>query len=656
MKVLRYWKGGCCAAGQATKNDGLPHGIATWLLLAAAVGLGFAQGPEVSITAPPEPKVVGPVLRPFHLEKRGVPPARLTNSPRLEMLVHGGNLYLTAQDVIALVLENNLDIAIQRYSPFLSKEVLRRTEGGGYLRQVDTPVLPGPVSVSLAGVSVNANGLAGGAGVGSGGGIVSQIGPIPPNLDPSLYVGAAFGHLTTPETNILLNDTSALVNSYRQFAMQYSQQFVTGTNAQVTFYEYRSQLNSSTPLLNPAISGYLDLQVSQNLLQGLSPGVNNRDIRVAKNNVKVSNLQVKRQVVTTVSAVLNLYWDLVSFNEDVRIKEQALGTAQKLLEDNRKAVEIGTLSPIEVTRAAAEASASKEDLLIAQTNVQQQEMVLKNAISRNGASSAWLDAVHIIPLDRIEVPASEELKPVAELEQEALGNRVELEQDKINIDSQKILLNGDKNGLLPTLQAFAELTNHGLAGPANPLYNGCCGTPDPYFVGGAGNTVGQVFRRNFPDYSAGFSLTIPFRNRAQQADYVTDQLLLRQAELQLQRAVNQVRLDVKNALIGLQQARARYQTAVDTRALAEQSLKAEQSRFLYGVSTVALVIQAQKDLAQYQSAEVQAMANYTHARIAFEQAVGRTLEVNHIAFEEAVSGRVARQSSLPDGVVKGEEK
>jgi len=287
---------------------------------------------------------------------------------------------------------------------------------------------------------------------------------------------------------------------------------------------------------------------------------------VAKNNVKVSNLQVKRQVVTTVSAVLNLYWDLVSFNEDVRIKEQALGTAQKLLEDNRKAVEIGTLSPIEVTRAAAEASASKEDLLIAQTNVQQQEMVLKNAISRNGASSAWLDAVHIIPLDRIEVPASEELKPVAELEQEALGNRVELEQDKINIDSQKILLNGDKNGLLPTLQAFAELTNHGLAGPANPLYNGCCGTPDPYFVGGAGNTVGQVFRRNFPDYSAGFSLTIPFRNRAQQADYVTDQLLLRQAELQLQRAVNQVRLDVKNALIGLQQARARYQTAVDTRS------------------------------------------------------------------------------------------
>jgi outer membrane protein TolC len=279
-------------------------------------------------------------------------------------------------------------------------------------------------------------------------------------------------------------------------------------------------------------------------------------------------------------------------------------------------------------------------------------MVLKNAISRNGAENAWLDEVHIIPLDRIEVPASEEIKPLPELVQEALVNRMEIEQDKINIDSQKILLNGDKNGLLPSLQAFAEFTNHGLAGPANPIYNGCCGSPDAYFTGGTGNVLGQVLRRNFPDYSAGFSLTIPFRNRAQQADYVTDQLLLRQAELQLQRAVNQVRLDVKTAVIGLQQARARYQTSVDTRVLAEQSLKAEQSRFLYGVSTVALVIQAQKDLAQYQSAEIQATANYTHAKIAFEQAVGRTLDVNHIAFEEALAGKVARQSVIPGGVAK----
>jgi outer membrane protein TolC len=428
---------------------------------------------------------------------------------------------------------------------------------------------------------------------------------------------------------------------------QYSQQFSTGTSGAVTFVNTRSLLNSATPLFNPSISGYLDVQVNQNLLQGLSVGVNNRNIRVAKNNLKVSNLQVKLQVVTTVSAVLNLYWDLVSFNEAVRIKEQALGTAQTLYDGNRKQVAIGALPAIEVTRAAAEVSASKEDLLIAQTNLAQQEIVLKNALNRNSMQNVWLDDVHIVPLDRIEVPKTEEIRPVPDLIQEAVENRLEIERSKINLDSSQLLLKGDKNGLLPNLQAFAELTNHGLAGPANPLYNNCCGAPNAYFIGGDGNMLSQILRRNFPDYSAGFSLNIPFRNRASQADYVTDQLQLRQTELQLQRTLNQVRVDVKTAVIGLEQARARYQTAVDTRALAEESLKAEQSRFKYGVSTVAQVIQAQKDLAQGQDSEVQAMANYTHARIAFDMAMGRTLEVNHIAMEEALSGQVQRESSIP---------
>jgi len=376
--------------------------------------------------------------------------------------------------------------------------------------------------------------------------------------------------------------------------------------------------------------------------------VNNRNIRVAKNNMKVSNLQVKLQVATTVSAALNLYWDLVSFNEAVRIKEQALRTAQSLYEGNRKQVEIGALPAIEVTRAAAEVSSSKEDLLIAQTNVAQQEIVLKNAISRNGIETPWLDEVHIIPLDHIEVPQTDEVRPVQDLVNDAIENRVEVETKKINVDSQKILLQGTKNGLLPSLSAFAEFTNHGLAGPPNALQPGV--VADPFFVGGLGTVLTQLFHRNFPDYSAGVSLNIPFRNRAAQADFVTDQLQLRQSELQLQRVLNQVRVDVKTALIGLEQARARYQTAVDARVLAEKSLVAEQKRFQSGVSTVALVIQAQRDLSTNQDAEVQATANYTHARIAFDMALGRTLETNHIVMEEALSGRVQRESVLPPNV------
>ena len=620
------------------------------LVWVGSSSIAFAQSSEVSIESPKPPPVVGHVLAPFHNEKRRVAPARLSNSPRLESLVRAGNLYLSVEDVIALVLENNLDIAVQRYSPFLAREVLRRTQGGGFLRQVDTPIMPGPTSVSTAGVSVNANGLAGGAGLGSGGGIVSQIGPVPPDLDPSLYASFSAGHLTTPLTNESFNQTSVLTNDYRQFVFNYSQQFITGTFAQLTFYDNRSLQNSPTPLFNPSITGFLDLVVTQNLLQGFNIGVNNRDIRIAKNNMKVSDLQLKLQVATTVSAALNLYWDLVSFVDAVRIKERALATSQKLYEDDRKMVKIGSLPAVEVTRAAAQVSVSKEDLLFAQTNVQQQEIVLKNALSRNAIANAWLDDVHMVPLNPIEVPKTDEIKPLPELLPEAMANRVEIERSNINIDSQKILIKGDRNGLLPTLQAFLELTNNGLSGPVNPTYNGQNGPPDTYFIGGTGNLLGQIFRRDFPNYSAGVSLTIPFRNRAAQADYVTDELQLRQAELQFQRAANQVRVDVKTALIGLQQARARYETVVDTRRLGEQSLKDEQNRFQHGVSSVTLVIQAQRDLATDQDAEVQAMANYTHAKIAFDMAMGRTLELNHISMQEAAAGHVARDSVIPESL------
>lgn len=620
-------------------------------LLIASTSTVFAQSSEVSILTPQAPPVVGPLLRPFHLEKRFVPPAKLTNSPRLESLVRSGNIYLSAPDVIALVLENNLDIAIQRYGPFLAREVLRRAQGGGILRSIDAPVLPGPVSVSSLGVSTTTSGLAAGAGIGAIGTIVTQAGPAPPNLDPNLFVYTGFGHYTSPQTNLTVNETTALTNVQRQYYIQYSQTFITGTSVQLYFVSTRNLLNSPSNTLNPNTSGALDLQVNQPLMQGFGRPVNGRDIRVAKNSLKSTDLQMKRQVIETVSAVLNLYWDLVSFNEDVRIKQQALATTQKLYEDNQYKVKLGTLSAIEVTRAAASVSASKEDLLIAQTNVAQQETVLKNALSRNGVESAWLDEVHVIPLDHIEVPKSESLKPTPELIQQALENRPEIQQQRITHESSEIMLKGTKNALLPTLNGFFELTNNGLSGPLSPIYGGCCGPADPYFVGGYGNLLSQIFRRNFPNYSAGVSLNIPFRNRQAQADYVTDQLNLRQSELQIQRSANQIRVEVKNAVIALQQARARYETAVNTRTLAEQNLEAEQKRFQYGaVPDTTLVIQAQNDLTADQTLEIQAMANYTHAKIAFDQAVGQTLDVNHVSMAEATTGRVARQSFLPESV------
>src|SRR5262249_10080426 len=159
--------------------------------------------------------------------------------------------------------------------------------------------------------------------------------------------------------------------------------------------------NSPALALNPFRQGNIDLFITQQLLQGWGIPVNNRYIRIAKNNIKVSEITLKLQVITTVSAILNLYWDLVSFNDDVSVKHGALETAEKLLEDNKHQVELGTLPAIEVTRAAAQVSQSKENLLIAQTNVAQQEVVLKNALSRTGIAVAALEEVRIVPLDSI---------------------------------------------------------------------------------------------------------------------------------------------------------------------------------------------------------------------------------------------------------------
>jgi outer membrane protein TolC len=608
----------------------------------------FGQSSEVTISMPKAPPFVGPILRPFHIERRVFSPANLTNTPRLESLVRSGNLYLSVRDVIALTLENNLDIAIQRFGPFMAREVLRRADGGGLLRSdINTDIIAGPQSVSTAGVSSNGSGLATGAGVGGTAGFVIGYGPNPPSLDPSISLQLLFGHYTTPETNPTVVDTSALVQTLRQYNFNYSQQFITGTAVGASYASSRSDYNSPVFILNPSTVGSADINISQPLLQGFGRAVNNRNIRVAKNNMKVMDLTVKLQVITTISAVLNLYWDLVSFNEDLRIKKQGLALAQQLYEDNQQQVKLGTLPPIEVTRAAAEVSARKEDLLISETNLAQQETVLKNALSRNGVESEWLDQFHIIPLDSFEIPKADELKPTAQLVAEALENRPEITQTKINLESSKINVQGTKNNLLPTLSAFADMNNQGLTGIPNPFYPGL--PASQYFVGNYGNMLGQIARRDFPNYSAGFSFSIPLRNRQAQADYAMDQLTIRQKELQMQRSVNQIRVEVRNALIGLQQARARFDTAVATRVLAEQSLKAEQDKFKYGATgtDVTTVIQAQKDLVNDQTLEAQAMANYTHAKINFDQSVGRTLSVNNVSMEEAMSGHVSRESILP---------
>lgn len=593
------------------------------------------------------------VAKPYR--PRSVPAVNLANTTRIGALTRNGNLYLNSRDVVALALENNIDIEVQRYGPLLAREVLRRAQGGGALRSVGAGIAPGPTSVSLSGVSINTNGApssAGGGGVSSGGGIVTQLGPSVPSFDPTLSGFANFAHSTAPQSNTVLTGTTSLVTATRALQAQYSQTFPIGLTVQGTYASTNIHVNSNFFTLNPYTSGDLDLQLTQNLLNGFGKSVNTRNIRVQNNNLKVTDLQFRQQVITTVSAVLNLYWDLVSFNEETRARQAAVDTAEQLLKNNQEQVRIGTLAQIEVTRAQSQLYSARQDLLIAQTNQMQQETILKNALSRSGVATADLADVHLVPLETISIPAADDSRGVPELVAAAMANRVELQQARINLDSNNVNLAGVRSSLKPSLQVFADVTNNGLSGMASGAALNQPGVA--YFDGGYGNFLEQILRRNFPNYSAGLSLNIPLRNRAAQSDYVTSQLEIRQNELNLQKQVNQIRVDVQNAVIGLQQARARYEAAHEARVLSQETFDGDKKKYELGAGTSYQVVQDQRDLASAQSSEVQAMANYTHARIQFDQAIGATLEVNNVSIAEATAGKVsAAPSSIPANAPQG---
>ena len=575
-----------------------------------------------------------------------VPAVDLGNSGRLDALLRAGNLYLSLQDALALAVENNLDVAISRYGPLEARTDLQRAQAGGALRGVSQAVTQGPTSAANLSLNAFSSGSANVATTATSGvnGIVSQLGSAIPNYDPILTGVVSWGHTSSPQSTQFLYGTTSLVTTTKQANFTLQEGFPTGAVGSIGFNNTNSFLSSGRPDLNPLQTGNLTLSFTQPLLNGFGFAVNHRVIHQAENSLKVQDYVFKQQVMATVASVISLYWDLVSFNEQVKVAEQALATAQKLYEDNKKQVEIGTLAQIAIIQAEAEVANRQQDLTVAQTNVLQQETIIKNVLSKNGVSSPSIADAHIVPLDKIHVPDVEPIQPIQDLIAQALADRPELPESRLNIENSKLSILGDRSNLLPTISAFTTLTNNGQAGPVNglPPLSGNFRAPDPFFVGGYGNFLGQIFGRNFPDYRVGLQLNIPIRNRAAEADYVRDSLGLRQSELQLQKQTNQIRVDVQNSVVSLQQARVRYTAAVKSRMLEEQTLDAEQKKFALGASTIYNVIQIQRDLATAQGNEVTAESSYIKARNSLDFVTGQILQVNKIDVEEAYKGQVSR--------------
>ncbi len=590
---------------------------------------------------------------------RDVAPINVSNSNRLDQLLRAGKLYLSLQDVIALALENNLDIELQRYGPKISQADFDRANSGGAVRAAQNNINSGTTGGGGGGQIISGI-QSSGQGVGTvntGSGLNVQ------NLDPVFTSNLQFAKQTQPQTTLFNTGTSSLISQRTNSQFGISKAFLTGTSVSMGFNNFFSDQNSGRLDFNPSKTVNANIQVQQRLLQGFGFAVNNRNIRIARNNYKVSELVFKQQVISTVASVIGLYWDLVAANEDVVVKRQALALNQKLYDDNKKQVEIGTLAPIEIIRAEAEVARSQQELTISETNLLQQETVIKNALSRTGVANPALADSRIIATDKIRIPENEPVQPIQDLVNKAMDFRPEVEQSRINIDSSKIGLIGTRNALKPTVDAFGTFQNNGLSGllnqlPVPPVPGATNTNPiirnpaavDGFFLGGYGTALGQVFRRNFPDYSFGVTLNIPLRNRGAQADMLREQLAVRQSEVRLQQQLNQVRVDVQNAVISLQQARARHQTSVKNRVLQEQTLDAEQKKYALGASTIFFVIQAQRDLTSAQANEVAALSAYARSRNDLERATGQTLVANSIEMDEALKGTVARPPSTVPGV------
>ncbi|MBI3670811.1 MAG: TolC family protein [Acidobacteria bacterium] len=580
-----------------------------------------------------------------------VEPPQLTNSPRVEQLIHEGKMELSLQDAIALALENNLDIAVQRYNPWIADTDILRTKGGGASRGL------------------------------TGTGTASVLGAIPAQtFDPQVTSSLSLDHRATPINNPFLAGTgvaalTSLVNHTAQANFQYSQGFHTGTAFAVAQNNSRVSTSSPAVFFNPSVQSTLFVSFSQQLLNGFGLLANTRFIRIARNSKKIADLAFAQQVITTVTQVENLYWELVFAREDVKVKHRSVTLADKLYNDNKRQVEIGTLAPIEVVRAEAEVARATQDLIVAQTLHLQQQTLLKNAITKNPLDPA-IQPVEIIPTDVVAQPHKVDILPLQDAVKEALGKRPDVLQSVVDLKNRDINSRATRNALLPTLALLGQYGWTGLSGnsktfgtpttiagsqivdatgnPVPGLFVPASATP---FLGisrtGLGDALGSVFGADFPTYSLQLNLTIPIRNRPAQADNARAILEQRQAETRLQQLNNSVVVEVRNAQIGLEQNRARVQAAQKSRILQEQTLDAEQKKYQLGASTIFFVIQAQRDLAQAQSVEVRALVDLAKAQIDFDRALGRTLEVNRINIADAKGGRVHRDTLIP-GTVNGE--
>jgi outer membrane protein TolC len=592
----------------------------------------------------------------------GIPPISrplaFQNSPRVHELIRAGALYLSLQDALALAIENNLDIELQRFTlPAADADVLR-ARGGGVVRGLNftlaevptgvggplSPVLTNPAVSSSAtgGSSVTTNALELGVlaapqtSLSIQGTVPQSSGSVIPLYDPAIIGQLNWTHQTTPQSNSVVTGTPALISNNLLANAGIQQGFSTGALASLTFNNNHQSLNSLRTAYNPYTGSSLGLNVTQPLLRGFGASLNRRFIRIAGAEQKIGGLLFRQQLIATVYGVVRLYTDFVALYEDVKVKQESVMAAEKLLTDVKAQVEEGTLAPVEETRVNAQVFSTRQDLVNSQGLLDEQEAILKNVLTRLGNEDEAVRAARLIPTDPLEIPPQDNIQPIQDLITKALANRPDLDQARLQIDVSKIGLQGSQNATRPEVDLVGVMQNNGLAGALNPLQP----SADPALIGGYGGVLDQIFARHYPTYGIGLQFNLPIHNRIAEADLARDQIQVKQSQIRLRQLENQARLEVEDALIAMRRARASSEAAAQARAFQQQSLEVERAKFDVGASTSFFVIQYESLLAQARSTEVAARSAYFKARAALQRAIGTILDENRISFDAAMKGSI----------------
>jgi outer membrane protein TolC len=571
-----------------------------------------------------------------------VPQPNLANSSRIDSLIKDGVLELSLKDAISLALENNLDIAIARYNiPIAAADVLR-TQAGGSFRGVNTGVVQNTPGGGVGGFGSGSSGAgaggtsggAGGAGSGASGLVSSTLGTGTnvSSYDPSITGTFNIEHYAEPLSNTIVYGVPQLQQNTTTGNIGYAQAFPTGTSISAVFDNNRGTTNSPESFLVPTLNTYYHIALQQQLLAGFGLGPNLRFLRIAKNNQRISDEAFKLQVETTVTQIANMYWDLVAAYEDEGVKSRSLDFASQTLDSGRKQLALQAIPAMDVMKEEAEEASREQDLTIAKTTLQFQELLIKNALTKN-LDDPILEAMPVRPTDRSSMPDTTAKGPTEDMIARALRDRLELGESDIDLENRRLSRDAARNALLPSVALTAYYGGSGLAGLQNPE-SGTISTSPTDFAG----SLRTAFNNSAPDYYVGIAVNVPIRNRVAKSDQYRAELETRQSELRQQQLKKQIRIEVRNAQYALEQSEARVVSARKGRDLAQKTFEITAKEQELGAGSNFQTLTARRDLAAAESTLVAAMTAYQKAKIELDRSVGSTLDANNISIESAKTG------------------